>query len=81
MKQRFQIEMQVIKIEPGLVLLRNFANDDECQELAKLATEGGESGDGGLYMHGGKEKSLNTGENRGRIEDGRLYTSPSPRDS
>ena len=59
--------MEVINIEPGLVLLRNFVNDDECQELAKPATEWGESGDGGFYIHIGKGKILNTGENRGQI--------------
>jgi hypothetical protein len=61
-------------IEPGLVVLRNFADDAECRRLAQLARAWGDatspsciqpyyvrSTDGSL--------KLNTGESRGRIYD------------
>ena len=54
-------------IEPGLVLLRNFVTDSECQKLAQIAMEIGQTG---FYCtEKGGERVLNTGEARGRIYD------------
>ena len=61
----------IIIIEPGMVLLRSFVPDEECEKIANMAMEWGENGeDDGFYTStpsGGRV--LNTGENRGRIYD------------
>ena len=53
-----------------MVLLRNFVKDEECEKIANMAMEWGESGEDGFYTStpSGK-KVLNTGESRGRIYD------------
>ena len=58
-------------IEPGLVVLRNFVSDLDCRKLAEEALEMGEEGEAGFYTKTNEteEKTLNTGENRGRIYD------------
>jgi alkylated DNA repair dioxygenase AlkB len=57
-------------LEPGLVLLRNFVSDDECQRLAETALCMGEEGEAGFYASTDGSKVLNTGEKgRGRIYD------------
>ena len=58
-------------LEPGLVLIRNFVSDEECQRLADTALRMGEEGEAGFYTSTGEgSKVLNTGEKgRGRIYD------------
>ena len=57
-------------IEPGLVVIRNFADEDECMRLAEMAHGWGELGEDGFYtIDGSGMKKLNTGESRGRIYD------------
>jgi alkylated DNA repair dioxygenase AlkB len=64
-------QLSIEKIEPGLVIIRNFIDDTECQRLADMAlgmgTQDGE--DGFFTKDKSGEKSLNTGEARGRIYD------------
>jgi alkylated DNA repair dioxygenase AlkB len=59
------------KIEPGLVIIRNFIDDAECQRLAKMALEIGnqDDEDGFFTKNESGESNLNTGEARGRIYD------------
>jgi alkylated DNA repair dioxygenase AlkB len=61
----------VEKIEPGLVIIRNFIDGTECQRLAEMALELGaqDSEDGFFTKDESGEKRLNTGEARGRIYD------------
>jgi alkylated DNA repair dioxygenase AlkB len=65
--------VDVIVIEPGLVLLRNFVSDSDCEDLARMALDWGQQeGEDGFYSTstGGGTKTLNTGEaGRGRIYD------------
>mmetsp|Transcript_16672 Transcript_16672/g.18371 ORF Transcript_16672/g.18371 Transcript_16672/m.18371 type:complete len:287 (+) Transcript_16672:180-1040(+) len=60
-----------IVIEKGLVLLRNFVNDSNCQSLAQAAMSIGCDENGGFYKTDKQtgKRILNTGENRGRIYD------------
>jgi alkylated DNA repair dioxygenase AlkB len=61
---------EIIILEPGLVLLRNFVSDEECQRLADTALLMGEEGEAGFYTFLDGTKVLNTGDNgRGRIYD------------
>jgi alkylated DNA repair dioxygenase AlkB len=60
------------KIEPGMVVLRNFIDDTECQRLVEIALEmGTQEGEDGFFTNKNKsgKRSLNTGEARGRIYD------------
>jgi len=59
----------IIVIEPGMVLLRNFVKDDECEKIANMALQWGEDGEDGFYTSTPTGKVLNTGESRGRIYD------------
>jgi alkylated DNA repair dioxygenase AlkB len=58
-------------IEPGLVILRNFVGDAECEEIAQMAMEWGSQGEDGFYTTDANgQKLFNTGEKgRGRIYD------------
>jgi alkylated DNA repair dioxygenase AlkB len=58
-------------IEPGLVILRNFVEDSECERIARTALEWGRQGVDGFYTTDDKGQAvLNTGEKgRGRIYD------------
>lgn len=57
-------------IEPGLVVLRSFLSDEECQQVAQEALRMGQQGEDGFYTKDKRGKMiLNTGENRGRIYD------------
>jgi alkylated DNA repair dioxygenase AlkB len=58
-------------IEPGLVILRNFVEDSECEKIAQTALEWGRQGEDGFYTTNDKgQVVLNTGEKgRGRIYD------------
>ncbi len=61
-------------IEPGLVVLRNFVEDAECQRLAQLAHAWGDVTSPSCilpFYERGADGSLklNTGESRGRIYD------------
>jgi alkylated DNA repair dioxygenase AlkB len=58
-------------LEPGLVLIRNFVSDEECQRLADTALRMGEERESRFYTSTGEgSKVLITGENgRGRIYD------------
>jgi alkylated DNA repair dioxygenase AlkB len=61
---------EIIIIEHGLVLLRNFVSDEECQRLADSALRMGEEGEAGFYTFLYGTKALNTGDKgRGRIYD------------
>jgi hypothetical protein len=61
----------VVVIEPGMVLLRNFVPQQECEKFANMAKAWGSSdGEDGFYTATPSgEKVLNTGESRGRIYD------------
>jgi len=64
-------ESSIHMIEPGLVLLRSFVSDEDCQGLARMALEWGQEGEDGFYSRSSNgTKTLNTGEaGRGRIYD------------
>lgn len=65
-------EPSIENIEPGLVIIRNFIDDTECQRIAEMAVEmGTEDGEDGFFTNKNKsgKRSLNTGEARGRIYD------------
>lgn len=63
-------KMEVEVIEPGLVVLRHFLDDHECQRIAEMAQDWGNRGENGFYtVNESGQKVLNTGENRGRIYD------------
>ena len=53
-------------VEPGLVILRNFIDDEACQRIAAMAKD---FGDEFYTVNKEGEKILNTGESRGRIYD------------
>lgn len=71
-KHKVGTSTQVEVIEPGLVILRQFLDDTECQRVAELAKNmGSDSGEDGFFTtdkNTGK-RVLNTGEARGRIYD------------
>lgn len=64
-------DSQVMVIEPGMVLIRNFLPDDDCRKLADMASQWGEQGEDGFFTKTENgSKALNTGDaGRGRIYD------------
>jgi hypothetical protein len=62
---------EMIVLEPGIVLIRNFISDDKCQQLANTALRMGEEGESGFFSTcSDGQKVFNTGEKgRGRIYD------------